>query len=170
MGKSAERKAGAIYRFFEGRVTKLFDRITITNAISFAPDGRTAYFTDTPGRQILRQPLDAQGWPEGGPSIFIDLRAESLNPDGAVVDEDGCLWNAQWGANRVAHYSPEGEYLNAFSFPAAQVSCPAFGGEGLTRLFATSAAHDLHPPGAADGQTFVVETGSRGQAEHQVLL
>ena len=63
MGKKAEAKAGAIYRYYRGDLVQLFSEITIPNAICFAPDGQTAYFTDTPLRQILAVDLDAEGWP-----------------------------------------------------------------------------------------------------------
>ncbi len=86
--------AGAIHRFHEGRLTRLFDGLTAANGICFSPDRAFAYFTDTPTRQILRQRLDADGWPDGHPTIFVDLTAERLNPGGAVVDAEGCFWSA----------------------------------------------------------------------------
>jgi len=170
MGKAAEPGAGAIYRFFEGRVERLFAGITISNAICFSPDGRFAYFTDTPKRRIQRQKLDDAGWPVGAPELFVDLSRDRLNPDGAVVDAEGCLWNAQWGAGRVARYGPDGSFLTAIALPATQVSCPAFGGPGLTTLFATSASEGIDAPAADDGLTFSVETGIVGQAEHRVKV
>ncbi|MFW8637263.1 SMP-30/gluconolactonase/LRE family protein [Cribrihabitans pelagius] len=170
MGKQAEPGAGAIYRFYKGELVPLVPDITISNAICFSPDGRHAYYTDTPARRILRQPLDAEGWPEGAAELFLDLSKEGLNPDGAVVDAEGCLWCAQWGASRVARYGPDGAFLSAIEFPASQMSCPAFGGPGLQTLFATSAAQGLDPAGDHDGRTFAVKTGFTGQAEHRVLL
>lgn len=165
MGKAAEPGLGAIYRFYQGALRKLFDRITISNAICFAPDGRTAYFTDTPTQKIMAQPLDADGWPSGKPRVHIDLRAEGLNPDGAVVDAEGCLWNAQWGAGRVARYAPDGAFLSALDLPASQITCPAFGPGGL---YVTSAAEGVDE--AQGGQTFVLETPITGQNEHRVIL
>lgn len=170
MGKDAAPQAGAIYRYHAGQIELLYPEITISNSICFAPDGRTAYFTDTPTRCIMRQPLDADGWPDGPAECFIDLNADGLNPDGCVVDADGCLWNAQWGASRVARYDPQGRFLSAVEFPAAQISCPAFGGADLTTLFATSASEGLKDPAPAQGQTFAVPTDIRGQAEHRVVL
>ncbi len=61
MGKNAETGAGAIYRYYRGKITKLYDKITISNAICFSPDKQVAYLTDTPSRKILRQPLDDAG-------------------------------------------------------------------------------------------------------------
>lgn len=169
MGLAAERGAGAIWRWHKGQVTRLFDAITIPNAICFAPDRSCAYFTDTMRRRILRQPLAPDnGTPLGEPQVFVDLRAEGLNPDGAVVDVDGCLWNAQWGAGRVARYAPDGRFLSALSVPASQVSCPGFGGPVLNRLYITTAAIDLSGP--EDGKTFVADTSIVGQAEHRVVL
>ena len=37
----------------------------------------------------MRVALDAEGWPKGSPETFLDLTAEGLNPDGAVVDAEG---------------------------------------------------------------------------------
>ncbi len=47
MGKKAEHEAGAIYHFFKGELTKLFDALTIPNAISFSPQLGTLYDTKT---------------------------------------------------------------------------------------------------------------------------
>ncbi|KIN76111.1 SMP-30/gluconolactonase/LRE family protein [Sulfitobacter mediterraneus] len=170
MGKNIEAGAGAIYRFYKGQLYQIFDQLTIPNAICFAPDGKVAYFTDTLTQIIHKQPLDNDGWPQGKPQVFADLRAEGLFPDGAVVDDTGHLWNAQWGASRVARYAPDGSFVSAVEFPAQQISCPAFGGSGLDRLFATSAADGLPEDQADQGKTFVIQTTIKGQQEHQVLL
>jgi len=168
MGIKAEAYAGAIYRYYRGELRKLFDRITISNAICFAPHGRTAYFADTFSKCIQRVALDEDGWPDTSPEEFVDLRGEGLNPDGAVVDAAGNLWNAQWGAGRVACYSPDGVFQKSFALPASQVTCPAFGGPHLTTLFATSASGGVDE--RQGGKTFAMELGVLGQAEHQVIL
>lgn len=168
MGKQAEPEAGAIYRYYRGALRQLFDKISITNSICFAPDGTCAYFADTRRRQIMQVALDGEGWPVGDPSVFVDLRAEGVNPDGSVVDAQGGVWNAQWGAHRVARYDTRGQFLQAISFPAEQISCPAFGGADLKTLFATSAADGLD--GVIEGQTFALTLDVAGQPEHRVLL
>lgn len=165
MGINAQEGAGAIYRYYKGSLTKILEGITISNAICFAPDKSCAYYTDTPKKVILRQPLDAEGWPKGSPTPFVDLNAEGLHPDGAVVDRDGNLWNAQWGAHRVAVYDKAGNFLHAFDFPASQISCPALGPDGL---YATSASDGVDETDA--GKTFFVALPVRAQPEHQVVL
>lgn len=168
MGKDAQAHAGGIYRYYRGEVRKLFGKITIPNSICFAPDGRTAYFADTVTQCVQRVALDDDGWPAAEPEVFLDLRAEDLNPDGSVVDASGRLWNAQWGASRVACYSPDGTFVEAVDVPASQSSCPAFGGADLQTLFVTTAAIGVDDP--RGGMTFCADIGVAGQREHQVIL
>jgi len=168
MGINAEENAGAIYRYYKGELRQLFARVTISNAICFAPDGKTAYFTDTPTQQIMRVALDADGWLLGAPTVHIDLQGTVFRPDGAVVDASGNLWNAQWGSGRVAGYDPQGQFLESYNFAGCQSSCPAFGGDDLSTLFCTTAAIGLDGP--EQGKTFAVDTIIKGQAEHQVVL
>lgn len=168
MGKNLELKAGAIYRYYDGELRKLISEITVPNSICFAPDGKTAFFCDTPMQKIMKLALDEQGWPVGKPEIFSEV-APYL-PDGSVVDQNGNLWNAQWGAGRVACYAPNGEFLQSIEFPASQTTCPAFGSAEFQRLFVTSASENLKAPRAEDGKVFAVEMDIRGVRECPVKL
>ena len=168
MGKDSEPGAGAIYRYYKGELRKLYGDITVSNSICFAPDGKTAYFSNTPTHKIMKTGLDSEGWPSGEPEVFADLTAGELCPDGSVVDADGHLWCALWGSAQVARYAPDGTRVEAIGFPAEQMTCPSFGGDDLTTLYATSAGVGLEGP--EQGQTFMVNGTVRGQAEHQVNL
>lgn len=170
MRKDETGAEGRIYRYYQGALTVLYEGLRIPNAIAFAPGGAYAYFTDTPSRKILRVTLDAEGWPAAEPELFVDLGPEGLNPDGAVVDAQGNLWNAQWGAGRVACYAPDGRFMTAIGLAAGQVSCPAFGGPGLATLYVTSAAKDAPEDDQLAGMTFNVPTGFKGQEAHRVRL
>jgi len=64
-------------------------------------------------------------------------------PDGSVIDAEGCLWNAQWGAGRVARYDPQGRLMASYLAAAAHTSCPALGGEAGDQLMVTTARADL---------------------------
>lgn len=170
MGLNAQPQAGAIYRYYRGELRRLFTRITISNAICFAPCGTIAYYTDTTVGKLMATELDADGWPSGKPRLLIDLGAEDFGIDGAVVDADGNIWNAQWGASRVAQYAPDGTFLQAIPLPASQISCPAFGGADLKTLYCTSATQGMDTPGPDDGKTFALNTQTTGQKEHRVIL
>ncbi|MCG3266973.1 SMP-30/gluconolactonase/LRE family protein [Yoonia sp. I 8.24] len=169
MGINADDGAGAIYRYYKGELRQILAPITISNAICFAPDGKTAYFTDTPTQLVMQVSLDADGWPNAAPTVYLDLRGTDERPDGAVIDQNGNMWNAQWGLGRIAGYTADGRFLKAYDFPATQTTCPAFGGADRNILFCTSAAVGL-TEGADHGKTFQVTTDIRGQAEHRVIL
>ena len=174
MGRRAERGAGAIWRWYRGEVRKVFPGITIPNAISFTPDGRAAHFADTVTGRVMKVALDAQGWPSGSPEVWLDLSAEGLNPDGAVIDAAGRLWNAQWGAGRVAAYAPDGSFLTAVEVPdAPQTSCPAFGGPGLSTLYITTALEHMDEAARArhpnSGKVFAFDGIAKGLPEPQVI-
>ena len=172
MGKKAEPGAGAIYRYFRGELRQLFADITIPNAICFAPDSSFAHFADTATGRVMRVTLDAEGWPNAAPTVFLDLTDKGLNPDGAVIDADGVMWLAQWGAARVAAYDPAGKFLRAVSFDAPHTSCPAFGGPDLTTLYCTTALQEMDDAARAKypnaGMTFAAEHVAKGRAEYQV--
>ena len=171
MGKGAERDAGAVRRWFGGELRDLHEPVSVPNAICFDRGRACAYLADTPRGVILRQPLHPDtGWPEGEAAVHIDLRDEGLHPDGAVTDAEGNLWVAQWGAGRVACHDPEGRFLRAAGFPAAQTSCPAFGGPDFTTLFCTTARQGMDDPDDAQGRTYRVEGAGRGRPEPRVAL
>ncbi len=174
MGKRADPKAGGLYRYYRGEVRQLLPDITISNAISFAPDGGHAYFADTAAHLVWRVQLDDHGWPEGEWDIYLDHRATGLNPDGAVVDGDGRFCCAEWGASRVACYDPSGKLVEEYAVPVPQPSCPAFGGADLSTLYVTTARQGLGADDMAaaplSGQTFAISTTAKGQREHKVRL
>ncbi len=174
MGRNAEPNAGAIYRFYAGKVQQLFNQLTIPNTICFAPDRSCAYFADTARQKIMRTTLDENGWPNEKPKDFVDLIAEDLYPDGAIVDADGCLWVAFWGAARVASYAPDGTLQDTVTLPAAHVTCPAFGGKDLGTLYVTSARQGLTDEAIArtpqNGMTFEVAGAMTGLPEPRVRL
>lgn len=170
MGKRAETGRGAIYRYHDGELRKLFSDISVPNSICFAPDGRTGYFTDTLDGQIYRQPLDAAGWPSGDKTVFVDPGADGFNPDGSVIDAEGALWNAQWGAGRVARYLPDGTLDQIVEVPGAHASCPAFGGVDLSTLFITTASAGIRQPDRFQGKLYSLDMGVSGLPESKVVI
>lgn len=174
MGKRAEPGRGAIHRYYRGELRTVVSPMTIPNAISFPPDRGHAHFADTATGRVHRVALrEADGWPDGSPELWLDLTGEGLHPDGAVFDAEGNFWNAQWGAHRVAAYDGDGRFLRALRLPPAHVSCPAFGGEGLTSLLVTTARENLEPDRLErepfHGKTYLAENVATGLPEPKVL-
>ncbi|MEX0280432.1 MAG: SMP-30/gluconolactonase/LRE family protein [Arenibacterium sp.] len=175
MGKAAQPGAGAIYRYYRGELRKVVAGIMVPNAISFPPHGSFMCYTDSPTHIVMRLELDeATGWPVGEATPWLDLSADGLIPDGAVFDEDGNFWVAQWGAARVAGYDKDGQFLRAYSVPGQHSSCPAFGGADMRDLFCTSARQGLSSDDIAaiaeNGMTFYHADVAKGQSEARVIL
>jgi sugar lactone lactonase YvrE len=146
MGKCAEPEQGAIWWFRDGELRLLFDRITIGNSICFGPGGRVAYFADSASRTIWRVATDPDtGLPIGEPAVFKRYADIEGEPDGAVVDADGRIWSAAWGASAVHVWNADATLYDSYALPVSQPTCPAFFGEHFDRLLITSAHQNLSP-------------------------
>ncbi len=140
MVKDEGPKDGAVYHYRAGSLRKIIANAAIPNATCFSPDGRIAYWTDTPTQKILKCDTDpATGLPIGDWTLFADVSEHRGYPDGAVTDAEGYIWNARWGGNCVIRYAPDGTIDRIVEVPVSQVTCPAFGGMDLKRMFLTSA-------------------------------
>ena len=144
MGKNAEPEAGGLWWFRAGELRLLFDSITIPNAICFSPDGRAAHFADSDKRMIWRVEVHPDtGLPVGQPATFKQFAQDEGAPDGAVIDADGNIWIAAWGASAVYAMAPNGRRLETCGLPVSQPTCPAFFGPALTELAVTSARENM---------------------------
>ncbi|MFT4994938.1 MAG: L-arabinonolactonase [Paraglaciecola sp.] len=170
-GSYAERKGkglGGLYRLEEsGQSTKIIDNVRIANSLCWSPDGQTMYFADTATQIIQRADFDPATGDIKNLRAFIKT-AENAFPDGACVDSEGYLWNAQWGSSTVKRYSPEGEEVLCLDVPCTQPSCVSFGGPTLQHLFVTSASKNLKAKSAsepANGSLFIYQTPFYGIPE-----
>jgi L-arabinonolactonase len=117
----------------------------ISNSICFSPDGGTMYFCDSPRARIMRCRYDADTATVTNVREFARLGPSDGLPDGSVVDADGCLWNAAWGAGTVRRYGPDGTIDREISVPAKNPTCVVFGGAALNELYITSARQEMSP-------------------------
>jgi sugar lactone lactonase YvrE len=168
MGRKAERGAGAIWHHAGGRFRKLYDAISIPNAICFSPEGDVAWFADSLDNRMMRVACDpATGLPGGEPEVFFDNRGDKGALDGSVCDGDGVIWNARWGAGSLDAYSPQGKRIRSIALPVRQPTCPASIGGG--RLAVTSAWEGMDAARRAGdpeaGMTFIVEAGCADRFE-----
>lgn len=175
MGKNAEQRAGAIYRFYKGEVRCLHENITIPNAICFSPSGEIAYFADSMKKCVFKQKLDLEtGWPIADAEIFIDFTSMDQTPDGAVVDANGNIWIAFWGKSMVEGFAPNGQSMGQLHLPTPHTTCPAFGGSDASTIYVTTAMQGLDDKALAKdenaGKTFSIATNIKGLSEPNVLL
>ncbi|UJW86293.1 SMP-30/gluconolactonase/LRE family protein [Devosia sp. SL43] len=175
MTRAEDNPGGAVYHYRSGALTTLKTGVKIPNATCFSPDGRTAYWTDTPTKKIMKIATDpTTGLPIGEWSLFADVEGHRGWPDGAVVDSEGYLWNARWGGSCVVRHAPDGSIDRIVEVPVSQVTCPAFGGPDLKTMFITTAAKNMSAEQLAAekhaGSLFAIDLDVAGQPEPSITL
>jgi sugar lactone lactonase YvrE len=148
-----------------GQFTQHVAGVEIGNGICFSPDGGTLYFADSPRQTIHAYELHTQTGRIAGRRHFASVR-EGF-PDGAAVDEEGCMWSARWGAGCVVRHAPDGAVLETLPVPVSQPTCVAFGGADLRLMFVTSARDGLCGAGPREGALLVYETAVAGLADQR---
>ena len=166
MSDPPRRPEGTLYRLDpSGRCTAMRTGVTIPNSLAWSPDGRTMYFADTPGKEILAFDYDAA---TGVPSNERLFAAAAGYPDGSCVDADGCLWNAEYGGGRLVRYTPRGTIDRTIALPAVNPTCCCFGGKDLDTLYVTTASQgleDVEIEKQQAGSVFAVRPGVKGLPE-----
>ncbi|MFC5827492.1 SMP-30/gluconolactonase/LRE family protein [Nonomuraea insulae] len=144
-----------------GELRAVLPGVTISNGFGFSPDGRLAYYADTPTGRV-----DVFDYAEGGlsgrrPFAVVDPGLGA--PDGLTVDAEGGVWVALWEGGAVHRYDAGGRLDAVIELPVRKVTAVTFGGENLDRLFITTSALGVErerEPLA--GAVFGAEPGVRG--------
>ena len=91
-----------------------------------------------------------------------------------MVDSEGCLWTGLFGGWSARRYAPDGRLLERVTFPVANITKLAFGGPGLTTVYATTARKGLDAAALADqpqaGGLFCFEAKAPGQPQFCTAL
>jgi sugar lactone lactonase YvrE len=152
--------AATLYRVDpHGNVVIAVPDVTISNGIDFSPDGRLAYYNDTPtGRTDVFDVLDGE---------LVNRRpfhaGDGGHPDGLTVDSAGNVWVALNGAGRVRCYSPGAEIIAEVELPVRLVTACTLGGDDLRTLFITTSRENLDDPEPQAGAVFAMRVDVPGQ-------
>ncbi len=157
------RSSGGIFRVeHDGSHKRLLSDIGIANILCWSPDHSRFYTADTKQETIWVFDYDPD---EGGiHNRRVFAHGGPGKPDGASMDEAGCLWGARWGGSRVVRITPKGEVDLEIELPVKQPSSCAFGGEDMKTLYITSARQELQDlaPDSLDGALFAVRVETAG--------
>ena len=129
---------GSLYRVDEQlNVVEKETGFGISNSCCFAPDGKTLYSCDTLQEVIWAYDLDLDS---GAISNRRDFAVfERGLPDGATVDEDGCVWSSRFDGACVVRFTPDGKVDAVIEMPTPKITCCTFGGDALDTLYITTA-------------------------------
>jgi D-xylonolactonase len=172
-GPAASYKLGRLLSFDnDGTPTVLDEGFHLANGLAFSPDDCKLYVTDSAQRTIFEYEYSLVKGSIGKRKELVRVPDSEGLPDGLRVDEQGCLWSAQWYGSQVVRYDPDGVVERRITVPAKQVSSLTFGGPNLTTLFITTAKQSepmpFMPPsydpnvGPFGGPLFSVELDIRG--------
>jgi sugar lactone lactonase YvrE len=157
--------AGTLYRLdHNGTTTAVLTNVTISNGLTWSPDGTTAYYVDTPTHRIDAFDYDpSTGLTNRRPAIHIPETDGA--PDGLTIDTDGNLWVALWGGSAVRCYTPTGHLAEHLPLPVTQVTACTFGGPNLDELYITTSQQGVTQPEA--GALFRTKPGAHGLPARQ---
>lgn len=148
-------------------VAPMLRGLTIANGLDWSPDGRMLYYIDSATQRVDCFDFDPETGSLGERRPLIDIPPAEGLPDGMIVDEEGCLWVALFGAGRIRRYSPDGRAKMDISVPVTLVTSCAFGGSSLDELYITTARHRLSAEQAkaqpTAGGLFVCRPGTVGR-------
>ncbi|WP_371767717.1 SMP-30/gluconolactonase/LRE family protein [Massilia sp.] len=120
--------------------------MTNSNGLSFSPDGKTMYHSDTTSHRVDAYDYDVKTGTASNRRNLVtfpdDKKAADYGgrPDGAAVDSEGNYWSAMYEGGRIVKLSPTGELLQEIGLPVRCPTSVAFGGPDLRTLFVTSAS------------------------------
>ncbi|MGA9658337.1 MAG: SMP-30/gluconolactonase/LRE family protein [Asticcacaulis sp.] len=161
---AASKRTGTLYSLTGDGEVKVHDSgFGISNGLCWSPENNRQYFSDCATSEVFAYDYE----PVSG-SISnrktIAITPAGASPDGAITDAEGFIWSAHWGASEVVRYAPDGRIDDALAVPTAQPTCVAFGGEGLSNLYVSSARIGLETTKGQEqaGHVFVYEVEVRG--------
>jgi sugar lactone lactonase YvrE len=135
---------GELYRLDAGgKLTMVLDSVTVSNGISWSPDGSRMYYVDSTTRRVDVFDYDPATGDASQRRVFADLSRVEGVPDGLTVDADGYVWVAMWGGGVLRRFTPGGQQDAVLPVPVSQPTSCAFGGPGMSDLYVTTASVGL---------------------------
>ncbi len=137
----------ALYRYADGKLDKMADKITVSNGLAWSPDARTMYWSDTKAHTVYAFDFERAGGAITHRRVFAqfpvktadqDLKTYGGRPDGAAVDVDGHYWCAMFEGARLLRFAPDGKQVQEIKLPVRCPTMPCFGGADLKTLYITT--------------------------------
>jgi L-arabinonolactonase len=117
--------------------------IMCSNGPCWSPDGRTFYFADTTRRRIYAYDYDIDTGDVRSRRIFATFDNLRGYPDGATVDEEGCVWSVEVYSGRLIRFDANGVVDRIVGLPVQSTTSITFGGAELDVAYVTSMARPM---------------------------
>ncbi|CAF0886613.1 unnamed protein product [Didymodactylos carnosus] len=139
------KHTGALYSLNEKyNVTKLLDRVSISNGIVWSKDGHCMYYIDTFEYNVVSYDYNLNDGTISNRRVIFEFEESKYgSPDGMTIDENDNLWIAFWNGSKVRQFDPrQQKELSEINLPVRFVTSCAFGGSDLNDLYITCAASE----------------------------
>jgi xylono-1,5-lactonase len=128
---------GSLFRVDpDGKVSKLWDGIEVTNGLGFSPDRTLLYHSDSGTRAVWVYDVQAD---RSVKDRRIFARLPDGIPDGLAVDAEGGVVVAVPEAGEVMRFKADGTLDKRTKIPARMVTSLTFGGPKLEDLYVVTA-------------------------------
>ena len=157
----------------DGTLQRMVSGVMISNGLGWSPDNRRMYYCDSPRKLIYRYDFDPLAGTISNRQVFVDNAGNPGEPDGLVVDREGCVWCAHCFGGRVVRYDPDGRTVHTIHLPTTATTACTFGGQNLDELYITTSRRLLTEAQRQDepsaGDLFRVKTDVQGLPEPYFL-
>ena len=143
---------------------RMIEGVSIPNGMSWSPDDKIMYFTDSPSKNIYKYDYDSTTGNISNRQVFFHVEEDNAVPDGFAVDTEECFWVALAGGGKVLRVSPDGKVIGQIVLPTRMISCPGFVGQDLFITTAEEEDPDQYPESVRyAGSIFRVALGVQGK-------
>ncbi|PWY73877.1 hypothetical protein BO94DRAFT_427383, partial [Aspergillus sclerotioniger CBS 115572] len=132
---------GSLYRYDpDGSLHTIIDGgIVCSNGIGWTGDYCTMFHTDSFRQTIWAFDYKLESGDICNRRVQVDRSGQEGEPDGLVVDTEGCLFTFIWEGSMVEKYDPTGGLVRRWRLDAHNVTHGAWAGERMDQLFVTTA-------------------------------
>ena len=142
MHKPIQKVSGAFYRLNTDMTWQEVDGpYKIANGPTFSADHKRVWHTDTGRNEVYV--FDVVGGELANKRPWLTFPDSWGGPDGMTTDAQGGIWIAHWGPGRITRFHDDAREDFHIDLPAQQITSLCFAGDGLDRVFVTSAAENL---------------------------
>jgi sugar lactone lactonase YvrE len=162
-------RPGRLYRLdTDGSVHQVLENIIVSNGMSFTPDRRNMYYTDSARRTIYVFDYDEKTGAITHQRVWLQTPEGAGVPDGMTIDAEGYIWSARWDGAALYRYTPDGMEERHIDLPAKKVSSVIFGGDDMCDIYVTTAltGNTKAEEGEGAGALYRLQLGIRGLPEY----
>ncbi len=162
---------GDLYRMDADNVLQhQLSGIGCSNGLAWDLSRNCMYYIDSTKRQVYRFAYNNESGAIENQEVFVEFSGDMGVPDGMTIDNDGCIWVAQWGGYGVSRFDPNGVFMQKIDCPARNVTACTFGagadGKELNTLYITTAAKMNSDATEHDGLLYRCQVDATGQAAY----